>query len=163
MKKLAWLIFIVGKIKLLKGSEDLTEFVFILFAVIYQVVMLSPSDVKCALIESKYSHLLNIQDFKKTVPQEKHSKMRGLLDTYVRDYLKQTLKTNGAQSDAEIALSVKSIQDLLTKVGKFAHCVVNQPSAPSLILSIDEGKRKTIRFQQLHQRTLNLIEKQLGR
>ena len=55
MKKLAWLIFIVGKIKILKGSEDLTEFVFLLFAVIHQVVMLSPQDVTCDLIESKSS------------------------------------------------------------------------------------------------------------
>lgn len=35
MKKLAWLVFIVSKIKILKGSEDLTEFVFLMFAVIY--------------------------------------------------------------------------------------------------------------------------------
>lgn len=35
MKKLAWLVFIISKIKILKGSEDLTEFVFLLFAVIY--------------------------------------------------------------------------------------------------------------------------------
>jgi hypothetical protein len=57
MKKLAWLIFIVSKIKILKGSEDLTEFVFLLFAVIHQVVMLSPADVTCELIESKSKSL----------------------------------------------------------------------------------------------------------
>jgi hypothetical protein len=55
MKKLAWLIFIVSKIKILNGSEDLTEFVFLLFAVIHQVVMLAPADVTCDLIESKSS------------------------------------------------------------------------------------------------------------
>jgi len=53
MKKLAWLIFIVSKIKILKGSEDLTEFVFLLFAVVYQVVTLAPAEVTCKLIESK--------------------------------------------------------------------------------------------------------------
>lgn len=35
MKKLAWLLFIVSKFKILKGSEDLTEFVFLLFSVTY--------------------------------------------------------------------------------------------------------------------------------
>ena len=122
MKKLAWLIFIVSKIKILKGSEDLTEFVFLLFAVIHQVVMLSPADVTCELIESKSSKFcwraiasFQFLDFKKSVT-EKHSAMTAMLDTYLRDHLRQALKTNGAQSDEEIALSIKNIQDMLSKV-----------------------------------------------
>jgi hypothetical protein len=53
IKKLAWLLFVTSKIKVLKGSEDLTEFVFLLYAVMYQVVMLCPKEVTCDLIESK--------------------------------------------------------------------------------------------------------------
>ena len=42
--------------------------------------------------------------------------MTAMLDAHLRDHLKLALKTNGAQSDEEIALSIKSIQDMLSKV-----------------------------------------------
>jgi len=42
MKKFTWLMFIIGKIKILKGGEDITEMAFLLFACLYWAVMLSP-------------------------------------------------------------------------------------------------------------------------
>ena len=64
MKKFTWLIFIVGKMKLLNGREDITELAFLLFATIYWSIMLCPKDVTCELIESKqryrYINAVNI-------------------------------------------------------------------------------------------------------
>jgi hypothetical protein len=57
-----------------------------------------------------------LSDFKKTYPHEKHSNKVLLLEAFVKDHLKQVLKTNGAQSDEEISLSIKNIQDMLQKV-----------------------------------------------
>ena len=53
MKKFAWLMFIMGKMKILNGREDITELAFLLFATIYCTIMLCPKDVTCELIESK--------------------------------------------------------------------------------------------------------------
>ena len=53
MKKFTWLMFIIGKIKILKGGEDITEMAFLLFACLYWAVMLSPQDIQCDLIDSK--------------------------------------------------------------------------------------------------------------
>ena len=53
MKKFTWLMFIMGKMKILNGREDITELAFLLFATIYWAIMLCPKDVKCELIESK--------------------------------------------------------------------------------------------------------------
>lgn len=51
MKKLSWLIFIMGKMKILNGRDDITELAFLLFATIYWAIMLCPKDVTCELIE----------------------------------------------------------------------------------------------------------------
>lgn len=56
-----------------------------------------------------------ILDFKKTATA-KHSAMTSMLEAYLREHLRQVLKTNGAQSDEEIALSIKKVQDMLAKV-----------------------------------------------
>ena len=53
MKKFTWLMFIMGKMKILNGREDITELAFLLFATIYWAIMLCPKDVTCELIESK--------------------------------------------------------------------------------------------------------------
>ena len=45
IKKMTWLIFIMGKIKILHSSDDITETAFLLFACLYHAIMLSPSDV----------------------------------------------------------------------------------------------------------------------
>lgn len=56
-------------------------------------------------------------DFKKAATSsEKHSELRQHLDKFVRDHLKSALKTNGTQSDDEITMAIKSIQDMLSKV-----------------------------------------------
>ena len=59
MKKFTWLVFIMGKMKILNGREDITELAFLLFATIYMSIMLCPKDVTCELIESKFQ-LLNL-------------------------------------------------------------------------------------------------------
>ena len=46
-------MFIMGKMKILNGREDITELAFLLFATIYWAIMLCPKDVTCELIESK--------------------------------------------------------------------------------------------------------------
>lgn len=57
MKKLTWYIFILGKIKILKKGEDITENAFLLFATLYWAVLLSPKEVKCNLIDRKLTAL----------------------------------------------------------------------------------------------------------
>ena len=59
MKKLTWLVFIMGKMKILNGREDITELAFLLFATIYWAIMLCPKDVTCELIESKFLRTKN--------------------------------------------------------------------------------------------------------
>ena len=54
IKKLAWLIFILGKQKILKGGEDISEMAYLLYACLYWVIMLCPNDVECKLIERKF-------------------------------------------------------------------------------------------------------------
>lgn len=62
IKKLAWLIFILGKQKILNGGEDISEMAYLLYACLYWVIILCPSNVNCELIESKYpnSRLTNL-------------------------------------------------------------------------------------------------------
>lgn len=55
IKKAAWLLFIICKIKILGNREDITESAFLLYAVIRQVIVLLPSEVSCDLIECKFS------------------------------------------------------------------------------------------------------------
>ena len=54
MKKLTWLIFILGKVKILMNIEDITEMAFLLFASLYFAVMYAPADIQCDLIESRW-------------------------------------------------------------------------------------------------------------
>ena len=57
------------------GGEDISELAYLLYACLYWVIMLCPSDVECALIERKYTkaiqHLLfsgtNVSDPKKSL------------------------------------------------------------------------------------------------
>lgn len=51
IKKLAWLIFILGKQKILNGGEDISEMAYLLYACLYWVIILCPSNVNCELIE----------------------------------------------------------------------------------------------------------------
>lgn len=61
--------------------------------------------------------MYNSLDFKQTVkPTDKSINLLPQLDAYTREHLKQALKTNGAQCDEEIAVSIKGLQDMLTKV-----------------------------------------------
>ena len=53
-KKLTWLMFILGKIKILHGVDDITEMAFLLFACLYWAVILCPQDLTCDLIDGKY-------------------------------------------------------------------------------------------------------------
>ena len=53
IKKLTWLMFILGKIKILQGAEDIAEMAYLLYACLYWAIMLSPKDVQCDLIDSK--------------------------------------------------------------------------------------------------------------
>ena len=59
IKKLAWLMFVLGKIKILRSVEDIAEMAFLLFACLYWAVMLIPADVECDLIERKYESFLS--------------------------------------------------------------------------------------------------------
>lgn len=52
-KKLTWLMFILGKAKILHGREDITEMAFLLYACIFWAVMLSPVDIQCDLVDRK--------------------------------------------------------------------------------------------------------------
>ena len=54
-KKLAWIIYITGKMKILNGSDAITDLAFLLYATVYWVIMLCPKDVKCSLIDGKLS------------------------------------------------------------------------------------------------------------
>ena len=54
IKKLAWLMFVLGKIKILRRVEDIAEMAFLLFACLYWAVILIPVDVECDLVERKY-------------------------------------------------------------------------------------------------------------
>lgn len=54
-KKLTWLMFILGKEKILHGHEDITEMAFLLYACIYWAIMLSPTDIKSDLLDSKFT------------------------------------------------------------------------------------------------------------
>lgn len=47
-------MFILGKIKILQGAEDIAEMAYLLYACLYWAIMLSPADVQCDLIDSKY-------------------------------------------------------------------------------------------------------------
>ena len=51
MKKLAWLIYINSKEKLLSGNENIQELAYILYAAIYWTIILAPSDVQSKLID----------------------------------------------------------------------------------------------------------------
>ena len=53
IKKLTWLMFILGKIKILQNVEDITEMAFLMFACLYWAVMLIPVDVQCDVIDRK--------------------------------------------------------------------------------------------------------------
>ena len=53
IKKVAWLMFILGKQKILMGGEDIAELAYLLYACLYWVIMLCPGDVQCELLESK--------------------------------------------------------------------------------------------------------------
>ena len=53
-KKLTWLIFILGKVKILRCTDDITDMAFLLFACLYHAIILIPADVQCDLIDSKY-------------------------------------------------------------------------------------------------------------
>ena len=53
IKKLAWLMFICGKQKILQGVENIAEMAYLLYACLYWTVMLCPKDVTCVLLESK--------------------------------------------------------------------------------------------------------------
>jgi len=46
-------MFIMGKIKILHGHEDIAEMAFLLYACIYWAIMLSPADIRCDLIDRK--------------------------------------------------------------------------------------------------------------
>ena len=45
IKKVAWLMFILGKQKILMGGEDIAELAYLLYACLYWVIMLCPGDV----------------------------------------------------------------------------------------------------------------------
>jgi hypothetical protein len=54
IKKTAWLVFILAKVKVLKGrSDNIVESAYLLCAVVHQVLMLLPKEVRCDLVESK--------------------------------------------------------------------------------------------------------------
>ena len=57
IKKVAWLIFILGKKKILSGGEDIAELAYLLYACLYWVIMMLPKDVECDLLESKFCKL----------------------------------------------------------------------------------------------------------
>lgn len=46
-------MFILGKIKILQGAEDIAEMAYLLYACLYWAIMLSPADVQCDLIDGK--------------------------------------------------------------------------------------------------------------
>lgn len=52
-KKLTWLIFILGKIKIFRCADDITEMAFLLFACLYNAIIFIPADVQCDLLECK--------------------------------------------------------------------------------------------------------------
>lgn len=61
IKKIGWLIIIIGKVKILSGRDtDIVETAFLLYAVMRQLVLLCPADVSCALIDSKCPSKINM-------------------------------------------------------------------------------------------------------
>ena len=56
VKKTAWLLFILAKIKILKTrSDDIVDAAYLLCAVVHQVIMLAPKEVSCELVDRKYN------------------------------------------------------------------------------------------------------------
>ena len=43
--------------KILNGSDSITDLAFLLYATVYWVIMLCPKDVKCSLIDGKLSEI----------------------------------------------------------------------------------------------------------
>jgi hypothetical protein len=52
IKKVAWLLFILAKIKILKRREDIVDSAYLLCAIIHQVLMHLPREVNCDFIEN---------------------------------------------------------------------------------------------------------------
>ena len=53
-------MFILGKIKILHGHEDIAEMAFLLYACIYWAIMLAPADIRCDLIDRKWCIKINL-------------------------------------------------------------------------------------------------------
>ena len=77
VKRAAWLLFILAKIRVLnsqRGREDIAELAFLLFAVLRFCVLLLPSQVTCELLDKLPS---------RDVPS---------VEAAVKDYLQKALK-----------------------------------------------------------------------
>lgn len=106
IKKLTWLMFILGKIKILQGAEDIAEMAYLLYACLYWAIMLSPADVQCDLIDG----------FKESMMGMEHSmdERLALLDEKVRAYLTKALKAQ--QSTQQTDCMVDYLRDMLLKM-----------------------------------------------
>lgn len=51
LKKTAWLIFIIAKVRILQRRGDLVDFAYLLVSVIYFVMLLAPDEVVCDVLE----------------------------------------------------------------------------------------------------------------
>mmetsp|Transcript_556 Transcript_556/g.603 ORF Transcript_556/g.603 Transcript_556/m.603 type:complete len:133 (+) Transcript_556:323-721(+) len=82
IKKICWLVFIIGKVRILQRRGDIVEFVYLLAATVYIVNIYLPKQVS--------SNLIN--DFlKEAVPEEKAHIYEGLqssLMKFLQDYIK---------------------------------------------------------------------------
>jgi len=90
IKKLTWLVFIIGKIKLLHSREDITEMAFLLFACIYWAVMLSPSDIQSTLIDGKLP----------TITATFQIKLQQQCDIIFAEFKEEIDKTDGEQEQS---------------------------------------------------------------
>lgn len=122
IQKFAWLIFILAKQKVLNGGSDFAELAFLLYACLYWILILSPSDIQCDLIERKYksqkskqSRCLGFRESNDGKVQTLEER-RAALDEEVRAYLTQALYAQN--SSAQIECMIKYLEEMLLKVIK---------------------------------------------
>lgn len=81
LKKIAWIIFILAKVRILQRRGDFVEIVYLLCVILHTIVLHCPPDVSCELIEK----------FNKEVPVCENTSRYEQLNEYTLEFLKKEI------------------------------------------------------------------------
>ena len=94
IKKMAWLCFVIGKIKILPpGSEDITETAFLLLSVLHTIVMLLPQEVECKIVNNFLAST--------SASKGSNGERVSLLEAHVTNHLLQAFKISGSSHEVD--------------------------------------------------------------